>query len=123
MSWLDVDTQNCSVQRTLDVIGEKWTLLLIRDAANGVHRFQDFRRHVGLSEAVLTDRLRTLVGNGLFKTRRYQEPGQRQRQEYRLTEKGWDLLPVLISLMQWGDDHAADDAGGPWRGARGGGRE
>jgi DNA-binding HxlR family transcriptional regulator len=115
MSWLDVDTQNCSVQRTLDVIGEKWTLLLIRDAANGVHRFQDFRRHVGLSEAVLTDRLRTLVGNGLFKTRSYQEPGQRQRQEYRLTEKGWDLLPVLISLMQWGDDHAADDTGGPWR--------
>lgn len=111
MTWLDVSTDNCSVQRTLEVIGEKWTLLLIRDAANGVHRFDDFRRHVGLSEAVLADRLRTLVSSGIFDTREYQEPGQRRRREYRLSAKGWDLYPVLIGLMQWGDKYAADSTG------------
>lgn len=110
-AWLDVSTDNCSVQRTLSVIGEKWTLLLIRDAANGIHRFDDFRRHVGLSEAVLADRLRTLVAGGIFSTREYQAEGQRKRREYRLTAKGWDLYPVLIALMQWGDRYLADDAG------------
>jgi DNA-binding HxlR family transcriptional regulator len=114
MAWIDVATDNCSVQSTLDLIGEKWTLLLIRDAANGVHRFQDYRRHVGLSEAVLTDRLRTLVDSAIFETRTYREPGQRARQEYRLSAKGWELLPVLIALMQWGDAHLAGGAG-PWR--------
>lgn len=112
--WLDFDTENCSVQRTLAVIGEKWTMLLIRDAANGVHRFDDFRRHVGLSEAILADRLRTLVAEGLFETREYQDPGQRRRREYRLTAKGWDLFPVLVALMQFGDKHLADGHGEPW---------
>src|SRR6476469_8397639 len=105
MDWLDFDSEQCSVQRTLAVIGEKWTMLLIRDAANGVRRFDDFRRHVGLSEAVLAARLRARVEQGLFETREYQEPGQRRRNEYRLTAKGWDLFPVLIALMQFGDKH------------------
>jgi DNA-binding HxlR family transcriptional regulator len=113
--WLDFDTERCSVQRTLAVVGEKWTMLLIRDCANGVHRFDDFRRHVGLSEAVLADRLRTLVAHGIFETRDYQEPGQRKRSEYRLTAKGWDLFPVLIALMQFGDKHLAPEAGPPWQ--------
>ncbi len=115
MRWLDFDTEQCSVQRTLAVIGEKWTMLLIRDCANGVHRFDDFRRHVGLSEAVLSDRLRTLVAQGLFETREYQEPGQRRRREYRLTAKGWDLFPVLVALMQFGDKHLADEGHEPWQ--------
>jgi DNA-binding HxlR family transcriptional regulator len=109
-----VSTENCSIQRTLSLIGEKWTLLLIRDAANGVHRFDEFRRHVGLSEAVLADRLRTLVSNGIFSTREYQAAGQRKRLEYRLSAKGWDLYPALIAIMQWGDKHLADE-GGPVR--------
>jgi DNA-binding HxlR family transcriptional regulator len=115
MDWLNFDTELCGVQRTLAVVGEKWTMLLIRDAANGVHRFDDFRRHVGLSEAVLADRLRKLVGAGIFDTREYQEPGQRRRHEYRLSAKGWDLFPVLIALRQFGDKHfpAAGDA--TWR--------
>src|SRR4051794_18360837 len=100
MAWLEYDTERCSVQRTMAIIGEKWTLLLIRDAANGVRRFDDFRRHVGLSEAVLADRLRTLLAHGLFETREYREPGQRRRHEYRLTAKGWDLFPVLVALAQ-----------------------
>lgn len=114
-TWLEYRTENCSVQRTLDVIGEKWTLLLIRDAANGVRRFEDFRRHVGLSEAVLADRLRTLVASGILATREYQEPGRRRRHEYRMTAKGWDLLPVLVALWQWGDKHLAGEQGGPWQ--------
>jgi DNA-binding HxlR family transcriptional regulator len=113
MRWLDYDSSACSVQRTLGIIGEKWTMLLIRDAANGVHRFDDFRRHVGLSEAVLADRLRTLVRAGLFETRVYQDEGQRRRREYRLTGKGWDLFPVLVALMQWGDKHLSDGVGEP----------
>jgi DNA-binding HxlR family transcriptional regulator len=115
MRWLDFDTEKCSVQRTLAVIGDKWTMLLIRDAANGVHRFDDFRRHVGLSEAVLANRLRKLVAEGLFETRDYQEPGQRRRLEYRLTAKGWDLFPALIALMQFGDKHLADERGEGWQ--------
>jgi DNA-binding HxlR family transcriptional regulator len=115
MNWLDFDSESCSVQRTLAVVGEKWTMLLIRDAANGVRRFDDFRRHVGLSEAVLAARLRTLVAQGLFETREYQEPGQRKRNEYRLTAKGWDLFPVLIALMQFGDKHLADAGAQPWQ--------
>jgi DNA-binding HxlR family transcriptional regulator len=115
MQWLDYESSACSVQRTLCVIGEKWTILLIRDAANGVHRFDDFRRHVGLSEAVLADRLRTLVREGLFETREYREQGQRRRREYRLTKKGWDLFPVLVALMQWGDKHLDNGTGEPLR--------
>lgn len=113
--WLDFDTASCAVQRTLDVIGEKWTILLIRDAANGVRRFDDFRSHVGLSEAVLSARLRTLVAEGIFETREYQEPGQRRRHEYRLTPKGWDLFPALVALMQWGETYRAYDGGQPWQ--------
>jgi DNA-binding HxlR family transcriptional regulator len=115
MNWLDFDSESCSVQRTLAVVGEKWTMLLIRDAANGVRRFDDFRRHVGLSEAVLAARLRTLVAQGLFETREYQEPGQRKRNEYRLTAKGWDLFPVLIALMQFGDKHLAEGGAQSWQ--------
>lgn len=117
MRWLDFDSERCTMQRTVALIGDKWTMLLIRDTANGVHRFDDYRRHVGLSEAVLADRLRNLVTNGLFETREYQEPGQRKRREYRLTAKGWDLFPVLIALRQFGDKHLADeeDDGPTWQ--------
>jgi DNA-binding HxlR family transcriptional regulator len=114
MSWLETSTENCTVQRTLELIGEKWSLLVLRDAMNGVRRFEDFRRHMGLSEAVLADRLRKLVAAGIFEAVPYREPGARTRQEYVLTEKGWDLWPVLIALKQWGDRHAADPEGAPW---------
>lgn len=109
--WLDLDTANCTVRRTLDLVGEKWSLLIYRDAVNGVRRFDDFRRHVGLSEAVLADRLRKLVAAGLLETRPYQAPGTRTRHEYRVTAKGWDLWPVLLALKQFGDKHAADTTG------------
>jgi DNA-binding HxlR family transcriptional regulator len=115
IEWKELDTQLCSIHRTLALVGEKWTMLLIRDAANGVRRFDDFRQHMGVSEAVLSDRLKHLVAHGVFETREYQEPGQRRRNEYRLTAKGWDLFPLLISLAQWGDRYLGDPGGPAWR--------
>lgn len=113
MTWLETSTENCTVQRTLDLVGEKWSLLLVRDAMNGVRRFDDFRRHVGLSESVLTDRLRKLVAAGIMRTVPYSEPGSRTRHEYRLTRKGWDLWPAMMALKQWGDRYTADPEGPP----------
>ncbi|WP_329268894.1 winged helix-turn-helix transcriptional regulator [Streptomyces sp. NBC_01451] len=111
MEWLEASTENCPVQRTLDVVGEKWTLLILRDAVNGVRRFDDFHRHIGLSEAVLSDRLRKLIAAGVMRTVPYREPGSRSRNEYRLTRKGWDLWPVLMALSQWGEAYALGSEG------------
>ncbi|MFH8836986.1 winged helix-turn-helix transcriptional regulator [Streptomyces sp. NPDC017868] len=111
MNWLDTDTENCPVGRALDVVGEKWSLLILRDAFNGVRRYDEFRRHLGLSEAVLADRLRKLVTAGVLRSEPYREPGARTRHEYRLTRKGVDLWPVLLALKQWGDTHAAEPEG------------
>ncbi|MGY0064667.1 winged helix-turn-helix transcriptional regulator [Streptomyces sp. LZ34] len=115
MDWREVDTEDCSIRRALEVVGEKWTLLILRDAVNGVRRFDDFHRHVGLSQAVLADRLRKLVASGILRSTPYQEPGRRTRHEYRMTRKGWDLWPVLVALMQWGDAYAAGPDGPPLR--------
>jgi DNA-binding HxlR family transcriptional regulator len=113
MDWLGVSADNCSIRRTLEVVGQKWTLLLIRDAVNGVRRFDDFHRHVGLSEPVLADRLRKLVAAEILEPSTYREASQRTRTEYRLTAKGWELYPALIALMQWGDKYLADPEGPP----------
>lgn len=111
MRWLEMDTGNCSIQRTLTVIGEKWTILVLREAFNGVRRFDQIREHTGMSDAVLADRLRTLVAAGVLEAMPYREPGRRTRYEYRLTAKGRDLHPVLIALLQWGDRYCADREG------------
>lgn len=107
MDWLDFDTAGCSIQKTLDVIGEKWTVLILREAFNGVRRFDQMRDHVGVSDPMLADRLRKLVAAGVLEARPYREEGQRPRKEYRLTDKGLDLYPVMISLLRWGDEHCA----------------
>jgi DNA-binding HxlR family transcriptional regulator len=101
------DTQVCSVARALEAIGDRWTMLVIRDAFLGIRRFEDFQRDLGIARNVLTDRLARLVGEGILERHRYQE--KPERFEYRLTDKGVDLWPALISLMKWGDRHAAPD--------------
>lgn len=111
MEWLEYDTDNCSIQHTLDVIGEKWTILVLREAFNGVRRFDQIRDHVGISDPVLADRLRKLVHAGVLEASPYQEPGRRRRHEYRLTTKGRDLYPAVIALLRWGDRYCADSAG------------
>jgi DNA-binding HxlR family transcriptional regulator len=105
-SW---DRSKCSVAGTLAVVGEKWTFLVLREAFLGVRRFADLQRNLGAPKAVLTDRLATLVEQGILRRVPYQAEGERQRHEYRLTTKGIDLYPTLVALMQWGDRYLADD--------------
>lgn len=102
------DRSRCSVAGTLAVVGEKWSLLVLREAFLGVRRFAEFQRILGAPKAVLTDRLGTLVEQGILQRVPYQAEGERQRHEYRLTEKGRDLYPTLVALMQWGDRYLAD---------------
>jgi DNA-binding HxlR family transcriptional regulator len=99
--------QVCSAARALEVVGERWTLLIVRDAFLGVRRFDDFQRSLGIARNVLQGRLERLVEHGILERVRYQE--RPERFEYRLTEKGLDLWPVMVSLLAWGDRHAAAD--------------
>ena len=103
------DRSRCSVAGTLAVIGEKWSLLVLREAFLGVRRFADFYGNLGVPKAVLTDRLATLVAAGILARVPYQAEGERQRHEYRLTDKGLDLYPTLVALMQWGDRYLAGE--------------
>jgi DNA-binding HxlR family transcriptional regulator len=93
--------QNCSIARALEVVGERWTLLIIRDAFYGVRRFGDFATQLGIPRAVLSSRLKTLVEEGTLA----REQDEHATVEYRLTNKGERLWPVLRTLMDWGDDH------------------
>ena len=102
------DRSRCSVAGTLAIVGEKWSLLVLREAFFGVRRFADFQRVLGAPKAVLSDRLSTLVEQGILSRVPYQAEGERQRHEYRLTTKGRDLYPTLVALMQWGDEYLAD---------------
>ncbi|GAA4936450.1 DNA-binding HxlR family transcriptional regulator [Nonomuraea thailandensis] len=104
---------NCSIERTLDIVGEKWTFLVLREAFSGVRRFADMQAITGAPRQVLSARLARLVDEGLLRKEPYREPGQRQRDEYRLTEKGRDLYPLLVALMHWGDKHLSGDEGPP----------
>src|SRR3954463_6070919 len=103
------DRSRCSVAGTLAVVGEKWSLLVLREAFLGVRRFADFQRILGAPRAVLTDRLANLVDQGFISQVPYQAEGERQRHEYRLTTKGIDLYPTLVALMEWGDRYLAPE--------------
>src|SRR5918998_1623918 len=105
------DGQVCSIARALERIGDRWTMLIIRDAFRGVRRFDDFQRELGVARNVLADRLARLVDDGILERRIYQE--RPERFEYRLTQKGIDLWPVLVSLMRWGDRYDPAEGGPP----------
>ncbi len=100
----DID---CSVARTLEHIGERWTFMVLRDAFYGVRRFDDFQASLGIARNILTKRLTKLVEAGIMRKEPYQE--HPPRYEYRLTEKGRDLVPILTSLLAWGDKWEADE--------------
>src|ERR1700730_14496322 len=108
---LDYDSANCAIGAAVELIGERPTFLVLRETFNGVRRFADMQRRTGMPRQVLSDRLARLVEEGLLRKVPYQESGQRVRYEYRLTEKGVDLYPVLVALMEWGDRHAVGPAG------------
>ncbi|MFJ7078096.1 winged helix-turn-helix transcriptional regulator [Streptomyces sp. NPDC098781] len=96
-------TQQCSIARALEVVGERWTLLVVRDALYGVRRYNDFLLHLGIPRAVLAARLQTLTAEGILEKRRYQQSPPRD--EYVLTERGIALWPTLRSLGIWGREH------------------
>jgi DNA-binding HxlR family transcriptional regulator len=99
------DNQNCSIARTLELVGERWTLLIIRDAFRGLHRFDDYQASLGIARNVLSDRLGRLVDAGIFERVPYQD--RPERFEYRLTTKGRELSVPLLALMHWGDRYYA----------------
>jgi DNA-binding HxlR family transcriptional regulator len=95
----------CSIARTLGVVGERWTILILREAFFGVSRFAEFRDRLGVAPDVLSDRLATLVEFGVMSREPYREPGARSRFAYRLTPAGRELQVVLSALQQWGDEY------------------
>ncbi|MCC5857454.1 MAG: helix-turn-helix transcriptional regulator [Ectothiorhodospiraceae bacterium] len=113
MRWDELDQQPCSLARTLSVVGDRWTLVILRDCFLGVRRFDDFEARLGITRHVLADRLRKLVDAGVLEKHPYQE--RPLREEYRLTDKGLDLYPVILSLVHWGDRYMADAQGPPVR--------
>jgi DNA-binding HxlR family transcriptional regulator len=107
----DYNTQTCSIARALEIVGERWTLLILRNTAFGIHRFDDLRQQLGIARNVLAARLERLLDEGILELRPY---GERPvRHEYHLTEKGRALGSVLVELMQWGDRYAPEPAGPP----------
>jgi DNA-binding HxlR family transcriptional regulator len=106
----DYEGQNCSIARALEVVGERWTLLIIRDAVLGLRRFDQFQESLGIARNVLTDRLNRLVEEGILERVRYSE--RPERYEYRLTAKGRDLAVTLAGLRQWGDKYLSEKP--PW---------
>jgi DNA-binding HxlR family transcriptional regulator len=110
---LDWSTENCTIASTLGILGEKWTFIVLRDVFLGIRRFDDFVEHTGIPRQVLTNRLATLVDEGLLRRESYREPGERARAEYRLTDKGIDAYPILVALREWGDRYTADPDGPP----------
>ncbi|TWD82474.1 HxlR family transcriptional regulator [Kribbella amoyensis] len=110
MRW---STANCTISRTMEILGEKWTFHVLREVFLGVRRFEDIRARTDIPRQVLTDRLTRLIDRGLLHRVPYRVPGQRERSEYRLTEAGLDLYPVLVALVQWGDQHLPIPGGPP----------
>ena len=101
------DLPECSIAATLEVIGDRWSILILRDAFRGVRRFEEIQHDLGIARNVLTERLTKLVDHGVLEKRQYQD--RPPRYEYRLTPKGVDLSPALVALMRWGDKHLAGD--------------
>jgi DNA-binding HxlR family transcriptional regulator len=106
-----VATPGCSIAAALEIVGDRWTILILRDAFRGIRRFDELRRDLDIPRAVLSERLRRLVEHGVLVKRSYQE--RPVRYEYRLTPMGLQLSPILVSLMQWGDRWLSGEDGPP----------
>ena len=103
----------CTIGRAMAVLGEKWAVVVLREVFTGVRRFDDMRVRTGVPRQVLANRLGALVEHGVLQRVPYQEPGARIRHEYRLTAKGLDLYPILITMLEWGNRYLADPVGPP----------
>ena len=111
MKWEELADQPCSVARSVAVIGDRWTLMILRDCFLGVKRFEAFQARLGISRTIVADRLKLLTEEGVLQRVPYQESPVRH--EYRLTDKGLDLYPVILAVVGWGDRHYADERGPP----------
>jgi DNA-binding HxlR family transcriptional regulator len=111
MKWNELSSENCSLARALSVVGDRWTLLILRDAFLKVRRFEDFQSRLGIARRVLAERLTGLVEDHVFEKVAYQE--RPTRYAYRLTKKGLDLYAVVLSLVHWGDTYYAGADGPP----------
>ena len=111
MKWEELAQEPCSVARSVAVIGDRWTLMILRDCFLGVRRFEAFQERLGISRTIIADRLKHLTQEGVLRRVPYQE--NPTRYEYRLTDKGLDLHPVIMAVVHWGDRHYAGDAGPP----------
>jgi DNA-binding HxlR family transcriptional regulator len=98
----------CSIGRAMEVLGERWTLLILRECFYGVRRFSVMQRNLGIARNILSTRLQLLVRTGILERRRYQE--EPARHEYKLTEKGLALYPAVVAIMRWGDEHLCEGA-------------
>lgn len=103
--------EHCTIARSLEVVGERWSLLILRQAFFGVKRFDQLQASLGIARNILAKRLQTLVAAGILERRKYQD--RPARYEYRLTEKGKELYPVVLALKKWGDKYVADEHGPP----------
>ncbi len=110
---LAYSTANCTIGRALDILADRRTFLVLREVFLGVRRFADIRERTGMPRQVLADRLAGLVAEGLLRRHAYRQPGHRGREEYRLTDRGLHLYPVLLALREWGDRYLADPQGPP----------
>jgi DNA-binding HxlR family transcriptional regulator len=111
MRWRDLSDETCSVARSVAVIGDRWTLMILRDCFLGVRRFEEFERRLGISRSIIAERLKRLTDEGVLRRDAYQQ--NPVRHEYRLTEKGLALHPVIMAIVHWGDVHYAGEAGPP----------
>lgn len=111
MRWNEIKHEPCSIARSLSIIGDRWTLLILRNAFLGTRRFDDFQMQLGVTRHLLTARLKLLVVEEILKKIPYQS--QPTRYEYKLTEKGFELYPVLMSLIKWGNKWTVDERGIP----------
>lgn len=111
MKWNSLEEQNCSLARTVAVIGDRWTLLILRECFLRVRRFEEFQGNLGITRHLLAERLKKLVRFGVLRRAPYMESPKRY--EYILTQKGLDLHPVLMTIVHWGDIHMVDERGRP----------
>lgn len=111
MRWSELHREPCSMARTISVIGDRWTLMILRDCFLRIRRYEDFERSLGITRHLLADRLRKLVKAGVLRKQAYSE--RPRRHEYRLTDKGLDLYPVMMAIVHWGDTHMAGSKGRP----------
>lgn len=108
LEWASQDPSNCSIGHTIDLVGDKWTLLIVRELVFGVDRFEAIRSHLAISRRTLSERLDAMVSRGLVEREPIKVAGQRSRHRYVLTPAGLELVPLIVALREWGDRHRLD---------------